>query len=522
MKGLKKLLTGILAATMIISSSITAFAGESTETPETPETPETGNTISIENAYKGETYNIYRMLDLDLAKDAVQNDKGYSYLVNDKWSEFWNREDVKGVYVDLHKSGDKTYVVWKTTETAKNMTAFGKLASAYAKTTTPDYDPIKVDAKKADNEDDTKKITFGGLANGYYMITSTLGTAVTIGSTPTNKDQEIREKNSTTVTEKKVLDAEASTKSYGQSNDAQIGDTVTFRSKVTIAKNSVNVEYHDTMTEGLTWDGVNATHVYKNEACTETEEVTEGITIEAGTAPETFVVKFANDYVAKFTADTTDLYIKYTAKLNDKAQVVDAEGKPVIENNTPMVQYGNGGKYKGVPTETKTYKFAILKYDGADAAKNPLAGAKFQLFDKTKNNALVKLVVRDDGHGLTYRVLNDGETIPTGFKAIPKNEKTGLEYEITTVAEDKITILGVDNRTYTLVETEAPLGFTKIEDKDIQIETDNSLVVEVPNLSGSILPSTGGIGTTIFYILGGILIVAGVAYFIVRRKANAE
>ena len=112
---------------------------------------------------------------------------------------------------------------------------------------------------------------------------------------------------------------------------------------------------------------------------------------------------------------------------------------------------------------------------------------------------------------------DNGATLPEGYALVGGNN------EIVTVASEKITVEGVDSKNYELLETEAPLGFNKIDSRiAITILTDNTLIKEVENFSGSVLPSTGGIGTTIFYILGGILIVAGVAYFIVRRKASAE
>ena len=511
MKGLKKLLTGILAATMIISSSITAFAATEGDQP-------VKNTITVQNAEKNETYSIYRLLDLQVSADALaakDSKSGYSYTINSDWEGFWT--GVGADYINVTKDADgnltnPAYVTWK--DANANMEEFGKLAAAYAK------ENNVATAAPSILVDDNNEAKFTDLDNGYYMVTSTLGSAVSIASTPSNPQQFIYEKNKTTTTEKQVLDAEASSESskiYGQSNDAQIGDTVTFRSKVHIAKNQVNVKYLDVMTEGLTYQ--KDAKVYTDEDCTTELDSTkytpnhDGVTYDK--VAYTFEVAFHDDYVAAFKEATT-LYIKYTAKLNDKAQVANAE------KNTPVVTYGNGGKQTGEPTETTTYKFSILKYDGVkftnenDPDIPSLAGAKFELIDKTDNNnrKTVKLAVSKDG--LTYRVVNDAKDIPDGYKVVESNE-------IETTDTGKITVIGVDNRKYCLVETEAPLGFNKIEgDIDLEIGTSNALVKKIPNLSGTLLPSTGGIGTTIFYILGGILIVAGVAYFIVRRKASAE
>ncbi len=511
MKGLKKLLTGVLAATLIMSASITAFATDGSESGAIQ--AQTGtNTITVSKAVENETYNIYRLLDLQVSENALatkNSTSGYSYTINSDWAAFWAGEGA--AYIDTKTIGGTTYVTWKATKSsAADMEEFGKKAAAYAK-------GKGIEVAGAIKVGSDKKAEFEHLVDGYYMVTSTLGSAVSIASTPSNPKQEIEEKNEGTTTEKEVLEKE--TGKYGKENDAQIGDTVTFVSTVDIAKNQVNVKYLDKMTEGLTYQ--NDAKVYSDKECT-TEvaaannyaERHENVTYD--NENYTFEVAFTDAYVATFTAAKTKLYIKYTAKLNDKAIINHPE------TNTPEVRYGNGGKHTGEPTKTTTYQFSILKYDGVKFNENDekidaLAGAKFQLIDKTvaNNRITVKLAVSSDG--LTYRVVNKDDEIPSGFSLV------GDKNEIVTVAKKEITVIGVDDRQYCLVETEAPIGFNKIEgDIDLVIGKQNALLKKVPNLSGALLPSTGGIGTTIFYILGGILIVAGVAYFIVRRKASAE
>ncbi len=499
MKGLKKLLTGILAATLALTMNVTALAAEE------------GNTITVKKAENGETYNIYRLLDLDVTgldtKDNLKDD-GYVYTINEDWKGFWTGEGAGAAYIDTNTVGENTYVVWKAgMKTAEKMEAFGKAAAEYAK----GVNPVVANGVKAEDG----KAEFTGLANGYYMVTSTLGAAVSIASTPSNPVQTIEEKNQGNTTDKEVK--EDSTGEYGKENDAQIGDTIEFRSQVNIAKNSINVKYHDTMTKGLTWTGAANVKVY-SDVDLKTEVPAANYTVEEGTAvdnkgnKETFVVSFDNTYVAGFSAATT-LYIKYDAVLNDQAVVKTGE------INKATITWGNNGKSEEKTTETKTHSFQILKYDGAKGKDSPLAGAKFILWStKTTPDGKVekeqlKLAVKKD-NDLLYKVYYDA--VPEGYKAAADNK-------IVTVATDKITVEGVDSDKYLLEETDAPLGFTKLEAPvEIEVNADNSLVADVPNLSGLVLPSTGGIGTTIFYILGGILIVAGVAYFMVRRKVNAE
>lgn len=502
MKGLKKLLTGILAATMIFGASLTAFAAE--------DPGQTGNSLTVTEAVKGETYNIYKLLDLKVSKAATtDSESGYSYTINDDWKDFWTKGAGKD-YVTLTVGANETYVTWKNDmKTAEKMETFGKAAAVWAK-------GKGLEVKTAITVGEDLKAEFTGLEDGYYMVTSTLGSAVAIASTPTNPQQIIKEKNKETTTVKEVLEGDA----YGESNDAQIGDTVTFRSVVNVSKNQINVTYHDTMTAGLTWDGIAATVVYSDEDCEDpVDKKYYEVKAAAADSGETFVVEFKDAYVATFKAAVTPVYIKYTATLNDNALI----GRNV-ETNTPIVTYGNGGKSTGEPTKTTTHYFKILKFDGKDGDKNPLAGAKFQLFEAGEQTPLTlayKTVEEGQRQEVTvYRVVDMSDndaTLPEGYALVGGNN------EIVTVASEKITVEGVDSKNYELLETEAPLGFNKIDDRiPITILTDNTLIKDVENFSGSVLPSTGGIGTTIFYILGGILIVAGVAYFIVRRKASAE
>ena len=488
MKGFKKLLTGILAATLAFTMNVTAMAVCS-------------NTITVENAVGKESYSIYKLLDLDVKanEDDASKYDGYSYTINDDFAAFWAGDGA--AYIDTNEVGTKKYVVWKENKKdAADMEAFGKLAAAWAKKNIKNPRTIVLD-------EGADKAVFDGLDNGYYMITSTLGTAVTIASTPTDKKQNIMEKNKSNTTEKQVLEAKErfdGKEEYGQSNDAAVGDVVTFKAKVSIAKNSINVKYHDTMTKGLTYN--NDVKVYSDEACSK-EVSNANYTVAAGTEGETFVVSFNDSYVATFS-DTTVLYLKYTAVLNDQAVVTTPEV------NTPSITWGDNGNYDGTPTNTTTHKFQIQKYNGADANKNPLAGAKFQLFTTETAGQALTLAVNADGS--VYRVVADATKLPEGYSLAPDNK-------IVTLATGFITVEGVDSDLYYLEETDAPLGFTKLENRiAVTVNATNDLTQPVENNSGSILPSTGGMGTTTFYVIGAVLVIAAVAYFMLRRKADAE
>ena len=375
------------------------------------------------------------------------------------------------------------------------MEAFGKAAAAFASdnsvpTAANDITP---------SADGT--ITFEGLEPGYYLITSTYGTLAIVETTPTNPSATVEEKNPGTDIDKEVQ--EDSDSSWGEENSAQIGDTVYFRTTVTIKKGAVKYIVHDKMDDGLTFNtGSIAVNVLTKD--TEGKDVTTPLTegreytvVTTGLADGcTFEVRFTQTYLDTITEDTT-VVITYNAVLNENAAITDGE------NNDSKVTWGNASDTEWDRTNTKTYQFDILKYDAKDTAKNPLAGATFQLKDASGN--VVKLIKVSDTE---YRVANGNET--------------GAVDSFITVGSGKIVIKGVDLDTYTLYETAAPEGYNTLKDPvSVTVLATNALTVEVPNQSGTELPSTGGMGTTLFYTLGAILVL-GAGILLVTKKRMSE
>ena len=166
--------------------------------------------------------------------------------------------------------------------------------------------------------------------------------------------------------------------------------------------------------------------------------------------------------------------------------------------------WGNASNTAWSETVTKTYQFEVLKYAANDSAKNPLAGATFQLKDASQT--VVKLVKVTDTE---YRVANGDEASAVD--------------SFTTVASGKIVIKGVDLDSYTLVETAAPAGYNKLnQDKKFTVTADQALTVEIPNNSGTELPSTGGMGTTIFYVLGSVLVLGAVVLLVTKKRMSTN
>ena len=454
MKKTKRIATVLLALVMVLSLSVCAFAAGA-------------NSITVNGAQGGETYKIYKMLDLKV--DLVKN--AYSYTVNDAWNAFFTGEGAGAAYVTI----DNGYVTWKNS--AADMEAFAKAAAKYASEN--NVTAVATQTPAADGS-----FVFENLDAGYYLITSTNGTLAMVDTTPANPNPAVDEKNPNPTVDKKVK--EDSTGTWGDSNSAQIGDTVYFQTSVTLMKGAKNYVLHDKMGDELTLNADSITVVGLTKG-TDYTVVTTGLNDGCD-----FEVRFTQSYLDTISTET-EVVVTYSAVLNEKAKVESSA------LNKTQLTWGDKNGTTWDQTETKTYEFAVLKYAGTDSEKNPLAGAVFQL--KDANGNVVKLVKVSDTE---YRVANGDEA--------------GAVDSFTTVATGKIVIKGVDLDQYTLVETEAPEGYNKLKAPvEVIVNAENALVVDVPNNTGAELPSTGGIGTTIFYVVGGILVV-GAAVVLTTRK----
>lgn len=460
MKHARKLASLLLALVMVFALATTAFAAGT-------------NSITVNGAQKGETYRLYKMLDLSVNETQT----AYSYTVNSAWSDFFNTGAGNG-YVDI----DKGYVTWKADKKdATSMEAFGKAAAA-AVSGKP------VVATKTPTADGS--FTFADLDAGYYLITSTNGTLAIVDTTPTNPDATVNEKNADPTVEKKVQ--EDSSGSWGTDNSAQIGDTVNFQVSIDLKKGAKKVVLHDAMEDGLTFSGAESVAISGLTGGTDYTVVTTGLTDGCD-----FEIKFEQTYLDSLTANTT-LTVTYSAVLNEKAIITNSA------NNKAQLKWGDASHTVESTTTTKTYQFAVLKHAANDTEKRPLAGATFQL--KDASNKVVKLIKVFDTE---YRVANGTET--------------GAVDSFTTVASGKIVIKGVDLDNYTLVETAAPAGYNKLNNPvtvDAKVLNTQALTVEVPNAMGTELPSTGGMGTTVFYVLGAVLVVGSGVLLVTKKRMS--
>lgn len=476
MKHAKSFLALLLALTMALTLSIAVFADG-----------ETG-TITIDNAVNGQTYTIYRLLDLE-SYNAQSG--AYAYKAAAKWSAFVDSNDVKGTYLNVDDQG---YVTWVE---GADAAAFAKLAQKYA----ADNAIANEGSQKAAGT----TVKFENLQLGYYLVDSTLGTLCSLDTT--NPNVTIKEKNAEPTNVKTV--EEDSTGSYGAENDADIGQTVNFKSTITAQTGAENYIFHDKMSAGLTFGSVDGITLNGAAVAAENYEVKTSSLTDDCTFEVVFTQAFCNTL-----KENDKIVISYTATLNDKA-VVGLEGNP----NESKIEYGESGKTTTTPlstTKTYTWDLEILKYGNNDESKT-LEGAQFVLLNS---------------NGSKVALFTDGKL--TGWADVPADGKTWPAEAILTSNKDGlIHVEGLDADAYSLREVVAPRGFNvlpgdvaftitgKTKAEDGGKDTYTTTTVKVNNQSGAELPSTGGMGTTIFYIVGGLLAV-GAAILLVTKKRMSK
>ena len=483
MKVIKKITAIMLSIMMVLGmSSVVSAEGASG----------TGK-ITISNAVVGQTYNIYKILDLESYNDADPNNEHYAYKAVSEWKTFLTGTEIKGTYVDVDSDG---YVTWKTGADAAK---FAKKALAYAKdtTTTP---PITAMSTKTAN---TTTVEFTDLDSGYYLVDSSVGTLCFL-NTMKSGEVTIAEKNVAPTVEKNVQ--EDSTNNYDNSNTADIGDTVNFKTTITAQAGAQNYVLHDKMEAGLTFDDT-AVNVQKNGT---NVGATNYILNTATTDGCTFELVFAQGFCDTLNAGDT-ITVEYSATLNKNAQIGTTGNK-----NETWLMYGEnpGIKSNEDSTTTFTYKIPVFKYTGSDQG---LAGAKFQLNRvKGTTRTLIK-VVKTSEENATEEI----------YRVATTTEQSAVFDTVTTIASGKFTIEGLDAGTYELKETQQPAGYNILsapvtiviqEDGKIIYKSSEVSMVKVENKSGSLLPSTGGRGTTLFYILGAILVVGSGVVLITKKR----
>lgn len=475
---MKRVTSSLLALVLLLALAGTAVAAEDK------------GSITIDNAIVGKTYTIYRIFDLN------SHNTDYSainYTVSEKWTAFFAEGAPGRTYVDI----DKTYgyVVWKTGASPAN---FAAAAIEYA--------ADKGIAHDGQAGATSSVVKFDDLALGYYLVKSDLGALCSLDTTMPNVT--IKEKNSESTVDKQVQ--EDSTGDYGDHNDADIGQTVNFRTTINVVDGEPkNYVLHDTMSAGLTFDPASvAVTIGERTLAKDTDYtlVTSGLTDGC-----TFEVQF-KDGVLK-PNDVVE--VAYSAEVNEYA-VIGGAGN----DNKTHLTYSDTPKSTGERlTKTYVWQFDVFKYAMRDGKEIPLAGAQFVLYKTVNDEKFYAQAANGKITGWT-----DDQKYATVFET-PDN--------------GKFFIAGLDADTYYLEETKAPDGYNRLKEPVNVVITANIAsgktvtatitynetatgTVRIENQTGVELPSTGGIGTTVFYVIGGLLMGVAVVLLVTRKKMSTS
>ena len=443
-------------------------------------------------------------------------------------------------------------VLAKIEDNSANAEAMAKLFDGCLTTTKTEL------AKGASGEDGTTYTA--SVPSGYYLIRD--DKAVTGQDSATKfilqvvKDVEVSPKSDTPTLTKEIKHNESD--AWGVVGDNQIGDTVNYRITTTMpdpayvkyfgtAGDTYSYVIHDKMTEGLDFDkntvkitlggkAVDAKFYTVSDSCGHTFTTNLKTGQNAG---ESFDIEFDMDGIL---ADATlgavatkgaQFVVTYDCTLTTAALVASsADDDNNSNDNTTYLEFSNNpydtkdtGKTPEVTVYDWTFTYDVTKYANSVADENKLAGAGFTIYD-----------------GATELKFSKPDTSKEEYVVDPNGTIT----EIKTTDSGTFRLKGLDDETtYTMKETTVPDKYNKCADITFKIsdtyngtpegkelatltaenkqgETTLSAgnAVNVINKSGSTLPSTGGIGTTIFYVAGGVLVVGAGVLLITKKRAK--
>lgn len=554
----RRLLAAILAGMLAVMMSMTAFA---TGTTPGTSTPDTKGSITITNPQKGVTYSAYKIFDVTYATVDAKTSYSYTIAGDSAWYSVVNTyAGVAANKLTLSRAaGGNIYVV--STQEGFSAANFAEVLQAAVTGKTAD-----ATSKLADDAADDAELSLGtNLSLGYYLVMGTNAGLCSLDTT--NPDAEVTDKNDVPI-DKKITgvgdgtaDGTTTLPAPVDEYGVTVGSVLTYTIMGKVPDTAGFGEYvyiaEDTMDPGLTMN----------------QDVTlkiDGSEVSGLTTDTTGTIPAAKDLVkgtVYYKAATTTSGGGFVLRL-DMKDYEDKKGKKVeitytatvnenavgqISKNEAKLKYGNDPDHltESTPSEVRVFSsnIEVLKYakqaDASDRSK-ALAGAEFILQNST-------------GSGDT--LAPGGKYYKATISGTAPNEKvTKVEWvtdiaqatKVTTDANGKALFRGLENGTYYLVETKAPAGYNllgandktddgKITEKgEVKVEiatviekqgdntwkadpTDFTIHEQVANSDGSFLPSTGGIGTTIFYIVGGVLLAAAVAWFVVsRRKTGTQ
>lgn len=505
MKSIKRIIALLLTAVMTMTMSVTAFAAD-------------GNnlTVSVQGNQdlNGQTISLYKLFDLSTSQSGET--KNYAYTVN---TATGYKDAIKSALgTSFTGTTDVQYAEAVKALGADNSEGVQKFANDFTEYALKNGTKVQATTSEKITGKNTTSHVFNGLAKGYYLVYVTGGKK--IQSSLVTVDGE------TTVSLK--TEAPSITKTADK-DTVSIGQVVKYTVTGSVPDTTGYSEYvykiHDTLSNGLDFvndangtalgEGattVNVTVAFKDAGVTDAVKAPTTATL-SGVNKRTMALDLSACVKANQANKGKEFTVTYYAKVNKDAVVT--------EKNKAQLEYGNkpGETTTTTPSEAKTPTYPLDINKIKKGSEEKLAGAKFKLYkDSAENESNVIKVTGSEG-----KYVVDPTSNTTEFESVDSIDDKGYNLHVN----------GLDAGTYYLVETKAPAGYNKLTDpikvtitktgdtewtisKGNEVETDK--IIDVENSTGSLLPSTGGMGTIAFTVVAALLVLGVAVSFIRDRK----
>ena len=531
-KAIKKLLAALLAVAMLCAMAIPAFAENSEGDVDSH------HTYSAFQIFKGdvEGNNIkdFKISNVDWGSNIINNS-------DDFLNKLREADRIGPLFTNAKSAQEVLAVISQWHDSDDYSIAFARFVCHYLYSN--DANPTYV-VRAGSNA-----LTIPEAKAGYYLFVDTTDfskddsyhsyNSFLLMVTKGNWNVPITPKAEKPTVEKKVYDNPdgTSTGGFGSSADHAINEKFQFQLTATLPDSTnraydyydkYSVIFHDTLSDGITYDKDDELDSVVIKSNGNTYNITDSSKYTIDTtdleSQNSFVVNIDVKACAKDAGfdlnDGATITVTYTAHLNDKAYVNTAGGGTsninkvyLTYSNNPQDESSIGKTPESTPVYVYTYQLSNTKYRDEVNENNKLEGAGFRLYSNEACNAEdeIKLKMNDDG---TYS--RDFSTEGKGVEML--SNKDG-----------QFNVKGLDAGTYYLKETKTPDGYGACANKEIVISATHD--VNHVDLSGNLsttiinkkaggitLPSTGGIGTTIFYVVGGGLMVAAIVLLVTKKR----